>query len=304
MSEDTDPTCDVGEQRHVYCPNCGEVLEASTTLAGLKVRCSSCKRIFTMPEDEVPAAQMLQAELVGEPSAEPRAESAQLGVPSSDHGNAAPPSTSPTAAATMDRAVPIEQVDPTVTTEAAGSTGSPTVGVLATEPRPWLRWTARFVDYRVAAFVVGLPLGYVISSAAPEAAMMMIPSFGWSMLIVAGWIFVEAALLELFGCTPGKWLLQIHIAEASGSKPSSGAALNRSRLVWLRGVGTGFPLVALFTMRHAYYKLKETGTTSWDSDTGLTAVQGTVTAFNIVVAWLWIVVSYFIEIILLVWMGS
>ena len=42
--------------------------------------------------------------------------------------------------------------------------------------------------------------------------------------------------------------------------------MQRDIAVYLRGLGLAIPLVSLFTLWIAYSKLKETGSTSWDTD--------------------------------------
>ena len=85
------------------------------------------------------------------------------------------------------------------------------------------------------------------------------------------WIPVEAWLLSSWGYTPGKWLTGTRIRDVTGGHLSFDKAMHRAFLVWFRGLGLGIPLVWLFTMPYAYFKLKYTGMTSWDRELRVTA---------------------------------
>ena len=125
--------------------------------------------------------------------------------------------------------------------------------------RPWVRYWARFMDYAVFSFIVGL--------FAPSFAQ--IPNqFVQSMIIIFIWIFVESILLSSWGRTPGKWLLRTSVKDISGKKPSFPQALKRSFLVWIMGMGLGLPIIPLFTLLAGYNKLNSDGITIWDRKVG------------------------------------
>ena len=88
-----------------------------------------------------------------------------------------------------------------------------------------------------------------------------------SVVLYLIWLPAEALLLSLFGTTPAKWLFGIRVAHPGGNLLYFAAALNRSFLVFVQGVGFGIPFVALFTQLFAYRRLTKTGTTLWDTST-------------------------------------
>ena len=131
----------------------------------------------------------------------------------------------------------------------------------STAPRPWVRYFARGTDNMLFAFFSGFlaaiwpPLDAVITRISDRA-------FGMVLLLL--WVFVEAALLAVFGTTPGKWLLRTRVQSRDGRPLGYLRSLERSFIVWFRGMGIGFPLAALFTTIAAYNRLTEERITSWD----------------------------------------
>ena len=84
--------------------------------------------------------------------------------------------------------------------------------------------------------------------------------------IVLVWIFIEALQLTLFQTTLGKYILKIRIAKKSGERIRFSEALKRSFHIWWRGLGTGFPLLALITLPVALTRLVFKGELAWDRD--------------------------------------
>src|ERR1700729_2027506 len=96
-----------------------------------------------------------------------------------------------------------------------------------TTVRPWVRFAARFID----TYIFALLLGLFFSSAMPKSEIV----FGFVSLFL--WIFVESVLLSSWGTTFGKWLLMVKIADINGHKLTFSIALQRSFLVWFKGIG-------------------------------------------------------------------
>lgn len=142
---------------------------------------------------------------------------------------------------------------------------------LGGEHHPWRRLFARTVDTCTAGFVLFMLLIFALSATMPELAADFIKAI--ENPIIAGvvlyliWLPAEALSLSLFGSTPAKWLFGIRVAHPGGNLLSFAAALNRSFLVFVQGVGFGIPFVALFTQLFAYRRLTKTGTTLWDTST-------------------------------------
>lgn len=163
---------------------------------------------------------------------------------------------------------------------------SPTYGYVASKPaapvdqskkflggqhHPWRRLFARTVDICTAGLVLFMLLIFAFSATMPELAAGFAKAIEnpiiASVVLYLIWLPAEALLLSLFGATPAKWLFGIRVAHPGGNLLSFAAALNRSFLVFVQGVGFGIPFVALFTQLFAYRRLTKTGTTLWDTST-------------------------------------
>ena len=161
---------------------------------------------------------------------------------------------------------------------------SPASGDVATKPaapvdqskkflggqhHPWRRLFARTVDICTAGLVLFMLLIFAFSATMPEQAAGFAKAIEnpiiASVVLYLIWLPAEALLLSLFGTTPAKWLFGIRVAHPGGNLLSFAAALNRSFLVFVQGVGFGIPFVALFTQLFAYRRLTKTGTTLWDT---------------------------------------
>lgn len=136
--------------------------------------------------------------------------------------------------------------------------------------RPWRRYFARMIDAWLLAFVWGMGAYLVLAMTSPGLADTIFESSGllFYALMIGGMIPLEALLISSFGTTPGKWLLGLDVVSSDGSTPSFEGAIQRTALVWWRGVALGIPIVALFTMIHAKDVLDTAGVTTWDRDTG------------------------------------
>ncbi|MFZ7311698.1 RDD family protein [Comamonas jiangduensis] len=163
---------------------------------------------------------------------------------------------------------------------------SPTYGDVASKPaapvdqskkflggqhHPWRRLFARTVDICTTGLVLFMLLIFAFSATMPEQAAGFAKAIEnpiiASVVLYLIWLPAEALLLSLFGTTPAKWLFGIRVAHPGGNLLSFAAALNRSFLVFVQGVGFGIPFVALFTQLFAYRRLTKTGTTLWDTST-------------------------------------
>ena len=142
---------------------------------------------------------------------------------------------------------------------------------LGGEHHPWRRLFARTVDICTAGLVLFMLLIFAFSATMPEQAAGFAKAIEnpiiASVVLYLIWLPAEALLLSLFGTTPAKWLFGIRVAHPGGNLLSFAAALNRSFLVFVQGVGFGIPFVALFTQLFAYRRLTKTGTTLWDTST-------------------------------------
>ena len=142
---------------------------------------------------------------------------------------------------------------------------------LGGQHHPWRRLFARTVDICTACLVLFMLLIFAFSATMPEQAAGFAKAIEnpiiASVVLYLIWLPAEALLLSLFGTTPAKWLFGIQVAHPGGNLLSFAAALNRSFLVFVQGVGFGIPFVALFTQLFAYRRLTKTSTTLWDTST-------------------------------------
>lgn len=144
----------------------------------------------------------------------------------------------------------------------------PTV-LVASEPRPWVRFWARTFDTYLIGVLMGLVL-VLFDGDLPEGKLFD-QAYGYVAMLA--WIPMEAALLAFFGTTPGKWLLKVRVRRSTDEYPPFSAALSRSLKVWFRGQAMGIPLIGFFAQIFAYSSLTENGTSSWDKDEGLVVMH-------------------------------
>lgn len=143
-------------------------------------------------------------------------------------------------------------------------------GHVVSQVRPWVRYWARMFDIYLTALVFGIALGIFLPRALDVPGSNIL--FGLAILLI--WVFVESLLLSSVGVTPGKWLLKTRLVPPLGEKASFGAALSRSVKVWWRGLGIGLPIISIVTLVIARSDLKESGSTTWDKDTGFVVTHG------------------------------
>ncbi len=130
-------------------------------------------------------------------------------------------------------------------------------------PQPFRIWT------RIAARIVdSILLGTAACILFSLAGGVLITGLGmfFPLVLIASTFLMEAGLLCSFGTTPGKALLGITVRSAKGEILTWGEALRRSLLVWLRGLGLGYPLFALILGTFSYLEVRRRGTVLWDRE--------------------------------------
>jgi len=141
-----------------------------------------------------------------------------------------------------------------------------------TNYHPWRRFYARTIDLFFCSFIVVALIGFVFSMFAPQMVPGIIETLKNPLLsgviVYVFWIPLEAFFLSRVGSTPGKRLFGIRVLSSSGDTLSFNDALQRTFLLWIKGEGLGLPIVAIVTRLFAYKRLKNTGTTLWDSSIG------------------------------------
>lgn len=159
-----------------------------------------------------------------------------------------------------------------------GGTAARGTGFVPSGPqvRPWVRYWARTSDMFMFAIIFGIFLGLTF----PQ--VMEIGNMALGIIITFVYLFVEPLMLSLFGTTPGKALLNIHLRRVDGGLLTYREALSRMFNVWLRGLGLGIPLVVIVMNIISYTKLTNEGITSWDKAGGFRVSHREVGALRVV----------------------
>ena len=159
--------------------------------------------------------------------------------------------------------------------------------------RPWVRYWARSIDFMCYCVFAGVVLAFT------WPAVLAIHQILFGMLLLFVYVFIEAAVLAVWGTTPGKALFRVRLQKSDGSKLTYKDALNRSIRVWMQGEGGGIPVLSLIMQIMAYNRLLNKGTTTWD-ETGKFTVSHQVIGTGRI----GIIVLIFSVFILLMVMGS
>src|SRR5262249_42232269 len=128
---------------------------------------------------------------------------------------------------------------------------------------PWRRYFARTIDICIFAIIASVLPALFPEMEGDKPLRAFVLNFFISLVI---YIVLEAVCLNVFGTTVGKSLYGIRVTTKTGERLRFFTALERSFLVWMRGLGLGIPLVSLITLIHAHTSLSENGQSSWDRD--------------------------------------
>lgn len=136
---------------------------------------------------------------------------------------------------------------------------------------PWRRYFARTFDSLVIGSLIWICIGALSLLFPPEPADRFFAFFENpvgrlfdGMLTLVLMIPVSALLIGLTGGSPGKWIFGVRVADASGRPIGLTRAIVREGKVWLRGLGAGIPIVALFALWSSKEALESKGRTAWD----------------------------------------
>ncbi len=133
---------------------------------------------------------------------------------------------------------------------------------------PWRRFFARTIDFWVLSLPTGFLVARMLAAYSPGFALWIqspgsTVAFGW--LVAPIVLAVEALVFALFGTTLGKGLLGVKVTTSGAGRVSGLQYLKRQLGVYWYALGTGFPLVSLFTMARQYGHLKAGRPTWYDS---------------------------------------
>lgn len=139
---------------------------------------------------------------------------------------------------------------------------------------PWMRLFARGIDYILFSLVLTLGIALLFPAfdeavGSSELASQIVPPL--TMLL---WCFLEAVFLSIWGTTPGKALFSISVRTVDGDLLSYKIALQRSLIVWVKGLALMIYFAMPIAMMLAHARLTIFGVTSWDRDLRLTVSHG------------------------------
>lgn len=83
-------------------------------------------------------------------------------------------------------------------------------------------------------------------------------------LIALYHLIYEPLLLLVYGTTPFKWLLGLHIVSATGEPLTTGRKMLRSLYVWSHGYGLGLPIISIACLAQNLYKAIKGQPFTWD----------------------------------------
>lgn len=148
----------------------------------------------------------------------------------------------------------------------------------------WARYLARMIDGLLVWFVMAL-LSFLLAVSLEAISPDLLEAYFaihedrlWQFvagvpIILLSWLFFDTLALSLFGTTPGKLLMGVKVTGRDGGKPSVFAALWRSLLVQIIGLGARLPLLSIATLLLAYNRAAEGRTMLWDTFADTTATR-------------------------------
>jgi hypothetical protein len=143
----------------------------------------------------------------------------------------------------------------------------------------WRRFWARTMDlagFYTLLWLGGYKLGVLYYSD------ILIPAELPRIASVACWILVEALFLNMWGTTPGKWLMGLRVVGWDGGKLPMPRALKRSASVWLNGTGLGVQVAQQLFQAFSLFRYVQLGTTTWDDWAGSTVQVKRASIFPII----------------------
>jgi uncharacterized RDD family membrane protein YckC len=129
------------------------------------------------------------------------------------------------------------------------------------------RFWARFIDLWLIALPTSFAASFALSSVSLSFGLWIQKpgseyAFGWLVLPLV--LLIEAGIFAVFGSTPGKAILGVSVTSIDSRRLTGAEYLRRQLGVYWHGLGTGFPLVPLFTMARQYSHLRAGRTVPYD----------------------------------------
>lgn len=133
-------------------------------------------------------------------------------------------------------------------------------------PQPWRRFFARLLDLALADAVISLGVLGILFRIHP-ARLVGFAGFFSSCAAFFLMLFAEPVCLRLFGTTPGKALMGLHIEGASGEHPALSEGFLRTFGVIRRGCGFGLPGWNLYCMWKSFRLCRDRRILPWEEET-------------------------------------
>lgn len=132
---------------------------------------------------------------------------------------------------------------------------------------PWRRFLARNLDLFIYSALWEIFLSAVmnVNVTSRSGASNILDTLVGLLLM----IFIEPALLAVFGTTVGKWVLGLRVADSEDRRLSYPEALSRTWTVFWSGMGLNIPIYNLVRCWKSYQACEEGKTLEWEKESTL-----------------------------------
>jgi uncharacterized RDD family membrane protein YckC len=113
----------------------------------------------------------------------------------------------------------------------------------------------------------------------------MLTNYWSTYLMMLVWILLEAAMIHVWGCTPGKYLLGLRVSRMTGTPLPVGLSLLRAVRVYLMGMGMSNPLLMPLCHWFSWWFVRKHGAALWDGASGIRVSLMPITPLR----WVWYV---------------
>ena len=203
-----------------------------------------------------------------------------------------PPLPGPAAQSVRPAPVAMSDIDEAALPPASGATrerestaGATTPAADVTAPRTgrWRRYWARMFDiWWESILVTGVLLAVLVawSPAGGKVPGDYLSPYVLGVAVLPLALLLDVAVFGVFGNTPGKALLGLHVTDEQGSALRTGQYFGRNVGVWMSGLCLGLPLASFFSLVYQAHNVGKTGHTSYDEATGYQVLRARTGVFK------------------------
>ena len=130
---------------------------------------------------------------------------------------------------------------------------------------PWRRFFARWLDFFLYGFLWSAFGMLVLRFDPPDNVIFTLLG---SYLNYATMLVVEPLLLSTWGYTPGKWIFGLRVRDTCGGKIRWTAAMTRTWLLFVKGMGYGIPFYNLYRYYKSYRACTDCEVLPWEEECG------------------------------------